>query len=162
MAFTFNWAGASVDKIKPRDVLKDWKDIGEGLGKGAGGAQNTILDYEYADLIDGRNQRKEQIAELQNQISGLENRNLELIGMARDAQRRQGILAQRSVELENPQAPAWVPPEGYPFRNWNEEKVEMPPRKNVVFNDGDPFTDDNGIPSTEILMSLFPRRQSRF
>lgn len=153
MAFTFNWAGASVDKIKPRDVLKDWKDIGEGLGKGAGGAQNTILDYEYADLIDGRNQRKEQIAELQNQISGLENRNLELIGMAKDAQRRQGILAQKRAALEPQpvQEDPRVPFSAYPYRN---EVYNRDPREDVVYNDG--------IPSTEILKSLLPRRQSRF
>ena len=149
MAFTFNWAGARVRDIKPRDTVKDYTEYAGNFGDAARGAQNEILDYRYADLINGRNQRKAQVAELQKQIEGLENRNRELIGMAQDAQRRQGILAQKRASLEPQpvQEEPRVPFSAYPYRNWTEE---MPPRENVVFNDG--------VPSTEILKSLFPRR----
>lgn len=77
MAFTFNWAGFSTPEIKggDKEYLKTIREDGSTLGNALRGYKIDEANKKYADLLEGRSKSVNRVAEIQQEIARLEQRN---------------------------------------------------------------------------------------
>ena len=76
MSFTFNWAGVQgINDMTPKDRDQQIRSDGAAWGSALRGYEKQVADKEYADMLEGRSKSVGRVAEIQQEIARLEQRN---------------------------------------------------------------------------------------